>query len=98
MKFNARYRDLSMAISFVVQLWMFLTPVVYPLSEVPEKFKIYILFNPMTAPVEMFKKAFLGVSAISYDGVIISIIMTLLVFIIGIIFFNRVEKNFMDTV
>ena len=95
---TAKYRDLSFALGFLVQLWMYLTPVVYPLSEVPEKFKILILLNPMTAVVESFRGAFLGVSSLSYEGVLMSIVATVLLFIAGIIIFSRVEKTFMDTV
>ncbi len=95
---TAKYRDLSFAMGFLVQLWMYLTPVVYPLSEVPDKFKIFILINPMTAVVESFRGAFLGVSSLTLQGLLLSIILTILFFIGGIIVFSRVEKTFMDTV
>ena len=95
---TAKYRDLAFAMGFLVQLWMYLTPVVYPLSEVPDRFKIFILINPMTAVVESFRGAFLGVSSITLQGLLLSIILTILVFIGGIIIFSRVEKTFMDTV
>ena len=95
---TAKYRDLTFAMSFLVQLWMYLTPVVYPLSEVPDKFKIFILINPMTAVVESYRGAFLGVSSLTLQGLLLSIILTILVFIGGIIIFSRVEKTFMDTV
>ena len=95
---TAKYRDLTFAMSFLVQLWMYLTPVVYPLSEVPDKFKIFILINPMTAVVESFRGAFLGASSITMQGLLLSIIITILSFIGGIIIFSRVEKTFMDTV
>jgi len=95
---TAKYRDLTFAMGFVVQLWMYLTPVVYPLSEVPDRFKIFILINPMTAVVESFRGAFLGASSLTLGGLLLSIILTILVFIGGIITFSRVEKTFMDTV
>tara|TARA_B100001964_G_C14220196_1_gene594899 strand:- start:171 stop:422 length:252 start_codon:yes stop_codon:yes gene_type:complete len=47
---TARYRDLSLALPFLIQIWMFITPIVYPLSEVPLKVQKFLLFNPMTAP------------------------------------------------
>ena len=75
-----------------------MTPIVYPLSEVPDRFKIFILINPMTAVVESFRAAFLGVSALTPQELLLSVIISILVFIIGIIFFTRVEKTFMDTV
>lgn len=95
---TAKYRDLTFAMGFLVQLWMFLTPVVYPLSEVPDRFKIFILINPMTAVVESFRGAFLGASSLTPQGLLLSISLTILFFIGGIIIFSRVEKTFMDTV
>jgi lipopolysaccharide transport system permease protein len=95
---TAKYRDLTFAMGFLVQLWMYLTPVVYPLSEVPDRFKIFILINPMTAVVESFRGAFLGASSVTPQGLLLSIILTILFFIVGIIVFSRVEKTFMDTV
>ena len=95
---TAKYRDLTFAMGFLVQLWMYLTPIVYPLSEVPEKYKIFILINPMTAVVESFRFAFLGVSALTLQELIISIIVSIILFILGFIVFSRVEKTFMDTV
>ena len=95
---TAKYRDLTYAMGFLVQLWMYLTPVVYPLSAIPEKFKIFILINPMTAVVESFRGVFLGVSALTLSDLILSISITVVVFALGIIIFSRVEKTFMDTV
>ena len=95
---TAKYRDLNFAMGFLVQLWMYLTPVVYPLSEVPDKYKIFILINPMTAVVESFRGVFLGVSSLTLQELLLSIILTILFFIVGIIVFSRVEKTFMDTV
>tara|TARA_X000000368_G_scaffold407070_1_gene386084 strand:- start:675 stop:1535 length:861 start_codon:yes stop_codon:yes gene_type:complete len=95
---TAKYRDLSFAMGFVVQLWMYLTPIVYPLSEVPEKFRIFILINPMTAVVESFRGSFLGVSSITFNEVIASVVCSIVLFLVGVVVFNRVEKTFMDTV
>ena len=95
---TAKYRDLVQALSFLVQLWMYLTPVVYPLSEVPDNFRFLISLNPMTAPVESFREIFLGVSSITSFEILISWIITIIFFFLGIILFTRVEKTFMDTV
>jgi len=95
---TARYRDLVMALTFTVQLWMYLTPVVYPLSEVPEEYKTFILLNPMTVPVELFKSSFFGVYSLSSEAYLISWVITFIVFILGSIIFNRIDKTFMDTV
>ncbi len=95
---TAKYRDLTFAMSFLVQLWMYITPIVYPLSLVPEKYKIFVALNPMTSAVESFKFIFLGQSSITTSHLLIGFIITLLVFILGVFTFTRVEKNFMDTV
>ena len=95
---TTKYRDLTFAMSFMVQLWMYATPVVYPLSIVPEKYRLFVALNPMTSIVECFREAFLGTSSIELIHVAISVTITLLVFAAGVIMFSRTEKTFMDTV
>ena len=93
-----KYRDLTFAMTFVVQSWMYLTPVVYPLSQVPENYRNLYVLNPMVSIVESFRGAFLGVSSIETHHILISVFVTMIIFIIGIILFSRIEKTFMDTV
>ena len=95
---TTKYRDLTFVLNFGIQLWMFATPIVYPLSLVSEKYKIFFYFNPMTFVVESFRGVFFGLDSISILSLIISFSMGILVFFIGIILFNKVEKNFMDTI
>lgn len=95
---TTKYRDLVHAVGFGVQLWMYATPVVYPLSQIPEKWQWLSALNPMTAIVESFRYAFLGAGAIQPWVMGVSIGMTAFFLIIGIILFSRVEKTFMDTV
>ena len=95
---TTKYRDLNFALGFIVQLWMFATPIVYPFSIVPEKYKFFMALNPMTSIVEIFKLAFFGSSAIEFQHIIISIIVTFIVFVSGFIMFHKMEKNFMDTI
>lgn len=95
---TAKYKDLTLAMNFLVQIWMYVTPIVYPLSEVPQKYKILIIINPMTAIVESFRNIFLGVSSISINDLQISIIVTVMTFIFGILAFSKTEKTFMDTI
>ena len=95
---TTKYRDLTFAMGFVIQLWMYATPIVYPLSIVPENYRLLAALNPMTSIVESFRAAFLGTSSIEPVHVVISVTITLLVFILGIIMFSRVEKTFIDTV
>ena len=93
-----KYRDLAFAMSFGVQIWMYITPVVYPLTQVPEQYRIFYVLNPMVSIVESFRGAFLGVSTIEPNHILISIMVTLGIFITGVVLFSRIEKTFMDTV
>ena len=93
-----KYRDLTFAMGFAVQLWMYITPVVYPLAQVPEQYRIFYVLNPMVSIVESFRGAFLGVSTIEPNHILISIMVTLGIFFIGVVLFSRIEKTFMDTV
>ena len=93
-----KYRDLTFAMTFAVQIWMYLTPVVYPLTQVPEKYRNLYVLNPMVSIVESFRGAFLGVSSIETHHILISVLVTLTIFIVGVILFSRIEKTFMDTV
>ncbi len=94
----SKYRDLSLAIGFGIQLWMFATPIIYPLSTVPEKYQFLISLNPVTSIVESFRFIFLGNNSISLEIILTSIVTTVIIFILGILSFQKVEKNFIDTV
>lgn len=96
---TTKYRDLAVLVTFGVQLWHYATPIIYPLSEIePGILKTLIMINPVTAPIEVFRYALLGQGTIVpvYYG--LSVILTLMVAVIGIVIFNKVEKTFMDTV
>lgn len=95
---TTKYRDLSLAVTFGVQLWMYATPVVYPLSQVPDSYKAIYTFNPMVAIVEGFRTALLGAGSLSPQYLIQSWAVTLLVLVCGMVMFSRIEKTFMDTV
>lgn len=96
--FTVKYRDLAQGFGFIVSLWMYATPIVYPLSQVPEKWKWLIALNPMTSIVEIFRYAFLGAGTVQPWLFGLSISMTVLILFIGILMFNRVEKTFIDIV
>ncbi len=93
-----KYRDLRHLVNFGTQLLMYASPIVYPLSIVPEDYKILIYFNPMTSIIEGFRFAFIGSGELTYDLFIYSFITTIIIFIFGLMIFNRVEKNFIDTI
>ncbi len=95
---TTKYRDLSILVGFGVQLWMYITPIVYPLSSVSEKTKGWIMLNPMAPVINNFKYAFLGCGQMEWGYWGLSAIVTSVVVFIGLILFNRVEKTFMDTV
>jgi lipopolysaccharide transport system permease protein len=95
---TTKYRDLSNLLGFGVQLWMYATPIIYPLSVIPDKYKVFILANPVTAIIIIFKSSLLGTQSVSYGYLLYSSVFTILILIFGIILFNRVESKFMDTV
>lgn len=95
---TTKYRDLVFLIQFGVQLLMYGTPVIYPLSAVPEKFRVWILLNPMTPVMEGFRSAFLGTGSFQPWELGISFLVTMVIFIVGLAIFNYTEKDFMDTV
>ncbi len=95
---TSKYRDLTFVLGFGIQLWMFATPVVYPLSIIPEQYVIFSIINPMTSVVESFKFIFFGESAIQFFHITISIFISIFIFFIGLIVFYKTEKTFIDTV
>lgn len=97
---TTKYRDLAMLVSYGIQLWMYVTPVVYPLSTVSHmKFiRMVTMVNPVTMPIEIFRYCLLGSGTILPLYSIYSMVLTLVLAFIGIIIFNKVERTFMDTV
>ena len=95
---TTKYRDLKFLVTFGIQLMMYASPIVYPLSIVPEKYKWIIVANPVTSIIETFKYAFLGVGEFSWLYLGYSTLFTIILFMIGLVIFHRVEKSFMDTV
>ena len=95
---TTKYRDLNVLVSFGLTLWMYLTPVVYPVSQIPESFRWAMLLNPVAPIVETFRYAFLGSGNFEWFFLLISAAVTAVLIILGMIVFNQVEKNFIDTV
>lgn len=96
---TTKYRDLAILFSFIVQLWMYATPIVYPLSMVQnETLRMFILANPMTAIVETFKYATLGQGYFSWLALGYSFLFMCVLLLFSVVIFNRVQRNFMDTV
>ena len=95
---TTKYRDLRFLVTFGVQLLMYATPVILPISSFPQRFRWIILANPMTPIVEAFRYAFLGAGTVSLPSLAYSFGFMLVVVFIGTVIFNRVEATFMDTV
>ncbi len=95
---TTKYRDLSILVSFGVSLWMYATPVVYPVSQIPQEMQHIFMLNPMAPIVNNFRYAFLGCGSFDYYYWGISAVVTVVVLLVGIVIFNKVEKTFMDTV
>ncbi len=96
---TTKYRDLTVLVTFGVQLWMYATPIVYPLSQLGDgMMKTIMWINPVTAPVELFRYAVLGAGTIDVFYLALSCVVSVVVMIFGIMVFNKVEKTFMDTV
>lgn len=98
---TTKYRDLALLVSFGVHLWMYATPVAYPASMIADKYpqllNIYML-NPMTPLIELFRSAYLGSPCYYLNYYWLSIVVTMVIFVLGVVLFSRVEKTFMDTV
>lgn len=96
---TTRYRDLVVVVSFGVQLWMYATPVVYPLSMITDRrLRLALMLNPMTAPVETFRAIFLGGTAVSPALWAAALLWTAVLLLVGAALFSKVEKTFVDTV
>lgn len=95
---TTKYRDLSNLLGFGVQLWMYITPVIYPTSSVPEKYRILVYINPVAPLIEAFKFGLIGAGEFNHARLLYSVIITLSILFIGVVLFNRTEQNFMDTV
>lgn len=95
---NARYRDIQYVIPFLVQFWMFASPIVYPASMVPERYRLIYALNPMVGVVEGFRSALLQTTAFPTQMVAISFVVSLVLFVAGLMYFKQVERYFADVI
>ena len=95
---NAKYRDIRYTIPFLVQFWMFATPIVYPSSMIPEKYRLIYALNPMTGVIEGFRSVLLNTVPFPSDMIIISFLVSLVLFILGLFYFKQVERFFADVI
>jgi lipopolysaccharide transport system permease protein len=98
---TTKYRDLRFLVSFGVQLWMYITPVIYPLSVLKNNYPDYvwaIVANPLTSIIETFKIAFLGQGTFEWIYLFYSLVFTILVMLFGMLTFNKTQRSFMDVI
>ena len=95
---TTKYRDLTILFSFILQLWMYATPIIYPLSLMSSKRQWYMVLNPVTSIIEAFKYGTMGVGTFSLSQLAYSFGFMVVVLIIGVVVFNKVQRSFMDTV
>lgn len=95
---TTKYRDLKFLIQFGIQLFMYATPVIYPLSVAPEKYRSILELNPLTPIFEAFKYGTLGTGSLDWGGLAYSAVFMLVSLFFAVVIFSRVERNFMDTV
>ena len=95
---NVRYRDVGQAIPFLIQIWMFLCPVAYPISLVPEKWRLLYSLNPMVGVIEGFRWALLGNDSPDFRVIGLSTLVLVVLLIGGLFYFKRIERTFADVV
>lgn len=95
---TTKYRDLTILFTFIVSLWMYATPIIYPLSTLSQKKQSIMLLNPVTSIIETFKFGTMGVGTFSWLNLGYSFSFMLVLLAIGVIVFNKVQRSFMDTV
>ncbi len=95
---NVKYRDVKHAIPFIIQLWLFVTPIIYPTSLVPDRFRVWLALNPLSGLIEAFRASLLPDRPLDWPLVGMSVAVALLVFALGGLYFKRAEQTFADVV
>ncbi|MFH1754644.1 MAG: ABC transporter permease [Candidatus Latescibacterota bacterium] len=95
---NVKYRDIKYAIPFFIQSWLFITPIIYPTSIIPERFRPLINLNPLTGLIEAFRASLLPTRSVDWGSVLISVGITSIIFIFGTLYFKKTERAFADII
>ena len=95
---NVKYRDIGHTIPFAMRLWFFVTPVIYPTSMIPENYRGLASLNPMCGIINGFRSAILPSRQVEWQQLSISLAITLLLLVIGFIYFRKTERNFADII
>jgi len=96
--FTTKYRDLNFVFGFFTTAWMYASPVVYPISVIPEKYHLLMSINPMVGVIESARQILFGVSSLRVEYIVFGVIVNVLALTVGVLVFNKVERNFLDTV
>jgi lipopolysaccharide transport system permease protein len=96
--FTTKYRDLNFVFGFFTTAWMYASPVVYPISVIPEKWHLLMSINPMVGVIESARQILFGVSSLRVEYIVFGVIVNVLALTVGVLVFNKVERNFLDTV
>ncbi|GMO35653.1 MAG: ABC transporter permease [Termitinemataceae bacterium] len=95
---TTKYRDLRQLVGFGLNLLMYATPIVYPLSQASQKYRWILYMNPLSAPVELFRIALFGAGYVPNNMILLSVCMTIVLFFLGLITFNKFERTFIDVI
>jgi lipopolysaccharide transport system permease protein len=95
---TAKYRDLAQLTGFLMQIWMYATPVIYPLSSIPARWRWAVNINPMTSIVELTRRIFVGVGSVTPRDYAVSLLLTTVILTFGVLFYQRMARTFVDTV
>ena len=95
---NVKYRDVGMAVPFMIQIWMYLCPIVYPITLVPEKWRTLYAINPMVGAIEGFRWSLLGSDAPDFQMMAVSFAALSVLLFFGLLYFRKVETTFADII
>ena len=95
---NVKYRDVKYTLPFLVQLWLFATPVIYPTSLVPERYRLLVGLNPVSGVIDALRASLVPARAIDWQLLGVSIGMTAIVFVVAVVYFRTSERTFADIV
>lgn len=95
---TTRYKDLTVLVGFGTQIWMYWSCVVFPLAQIPPRYRPLMALNPMVSVIESFRFAFFGVGTVFLWQLVTGFVVTLLIFVVGLVLFNKVERTFTDTI
>ena len=95
---HVKYRDVGFVTPFLIQMWLYVTPVIYSIDKIPEKYQIFIWLNPMTGVIEGFRWALLGQASPNWSMMGISLVVIFMLLVSGAIYFKRMERAFVDII